>query len=119
MATWTFISPLWTFFSHLWIPQENYKMDYLEDDNLDQMTASLGVMKRWMDLEPFNSGNFKNLVIITVTVIVKLCWEYRPSWDRKSTEQVNKCNHLQVTIWTNKRMQAKPKQAEATLGIYN
>ena len=34
-------------------------MDYLEDDNLDQMTASLGVMKRWMDLEPFNSGNFK------------------------------------------------------------
>ena len=53
------MSPLWTFFSHLWIPQENYKMDYLEDDNLDQMTASLGVMKRWMDLEPFNSGNFK------------------------------------------------------------
>ena len=48
-------------------------MDYLEDDNLDQMTASLGVMKRWMDLEPFNSGNFKNLVIITVIVIVKLC----------------------------------------------
>ena len=43
MATWTFISPLWTFFSHLWIPQENYKMDYLEDDNLDQMMASFSL----------------------------------------------------------------------------
>ena len=63
----------------------------------------------------FQFWKLKNLVIITVTVIVKLCWEYR--W--KSTEQVNKCNHLQVTIWTNKRMQAKPKQAEAKLGIYN
>ena len=78
-------------------------MDYLEDDNLDQMTASLGVMKRWMDLEPFNSGNFK----------------FSDNYSDSYSEALLGCNHLQVTIWTNKRMQAKLKQAEATLGFYN